>query len=99
MRRFTRSRLRRFPASLCVALVTAALVFGHEAGAERPGRRGEDKPALEWVEELKSPTQGTRTRATIALAKLEPTPPEVVAGVAALLEQDRRLEIERRQSS
>jgi len=99
MRRFTRSRLRRFPASLCVALATAALVFGHEAGAERPGSRGEDKPALEWVEELKSPTQGTRTRATIVLAKLEPTPPEVVAGVAALLEQGRRLEIERRQSS
>jgi HEAT repeat protein len=88
MRRFIQSRFRCFPASLCVALVTAALAFTHDAEAERPGSRGDDKPALEWVEDLKSPTQGTRTRATIALAKLKPTPPEVVAGVAALLEQE-----------
>ena len=91
MRRSTRSRLRRFPASPCVALVTAALVFGHEAGAERPGSRGEDKPALEWVEDLKSPSQGTRTRATVAA--------ELYRGGYRLVEKDRRLEIKRRQSS
>lgn len=88
MLRLTRSRLRRFPASLCLALATTALTVAHDAGAERPGGSGEDKPALEWVEDLKSPTPGSRTRATIALAKLKPTPPEVVAGVAALLEQE-----------
>jgi len=88
MRRFTRSRLRHFPASLCFALATTALAFAHAAGAERPGSGGEDKPAVDWVEDLKSPTQGTRTRATIELAKLKPTPPEAVAGVAALLEQE-----------
>jgi len=86
MLRLTRSRHRRFPVSL-LALATIALAFTHDAGAGRPGGRGEDKPALEWVEDLKSPTPGTRTRATIALAKLEPTPPEVAAAVAALLEQ------------
>ena len=88
MLRLTRSRLRRFPASLCLALAMTALTFARDAGAERAGGEGEDKPALEWVEDLKSPTPGTRTRATIALAKLKPTPPEVVAGVAALLEQE-----------
>jgi HEAT repeat protein len=88
MLRFTRSRLRRFPASFCLALATTALTSAHEAGSERPGGRGEDQPALEWVEDLKSPTPGTRTRATIALARLKPTPPEVVAGVAALLEHE-----------
>jgi hypothetical protein len=69
MPRFTRSRLRRFPASLCGALATTALAFANDAGAERPGGRGEDKPALEWVEDLKSPTQGTRTRATIVFER------------------------------
>jgi len=88
MLRFARSQQRRFAAGLCLALATAALTLARDAGAERPGRGSDDKPALEWVEDLKSPTQGTRTRATIALARLEPTPPEVVAGVAALLEQE-----------
>jgi hypothetical protein len=116
MRRFTQSRLRHFPASLCFALATTALAFAHAAGAERPGSRGEDKPALDWVEDLKSPTQGTRTtrrrtstergrewaeryrnhddldmRATVAA--------ELYRGGYRLVEKDRRLEIERRQSS
>ena len=91
MLRFTRTRLRRFPASLCLALATTALAFAHDAGAERPGGRGEDKPALEWVEDLKSPTQGTRTRATVAA--------ELYRGGYRLVEKDRRFEIKRRQSS
>ena len=52
MLRFNRSRHRRFPTSLCLALAATALTFAHDAGAKRPS---EDKPALEWVEDLKSP--------------------------------------------
>ncbi len=88
MLRFTRSRRLLLPASLYLVLATAGLTFAHQAGAQRSSDGGDDKPAMEWVADLKSPTPGTRTRATIALAKLEPTPPEVVAGVAALLEQE-----------
>jgi HEAT repeat protein len=46
------------------------------------------KEPLEWVEDLKSPTQGTRTRATVALAKLKPTRPEVAIATADLLEEE-----------
>jgi HEAT repeat protein len=88
MLRLTRSRLRRLPAGLCLALAAAALTSADDARAQRPGGKGGDKPALEWVEDLESPTQGTRTRATIALAKLEPAPPELVARVATLLDHE-----------
>jgi len=88
MRHFERSRLRCLRAYLCLALATTVFAFTHGASAERAVGRGADKPVSEWVEDLKSPIQGTRTRATVALAKLDPTPPEVVAGVAALLEQE-----------
>lgn len=87
MARSTRSWPRRLPTSLCLVLAASALTFAGDTRAARPGG-AEDKPAAEWVEDLKSPTPGTRTRATIALAKLKPAPPEVVAGVAALLEEE-----------
>jgi HEAT repeat protein len=91
MLRFTRFRAQRWIAKLVLLLLTVGSTFvltvgstfAYEARAER--RAATEKPAMEWVEDLKSPIQGTRTRATIALAKQKPAPPQVVNGVAALL--------------
>ncbi len=67
------------------ALSSDGQPFAHDARAERRGASSAETPALEWVEDLSSETQGTRTRATIAIAKLKPAPQEVVTGVGALL--------------
>ncbi len=85
MLRFTRYPVRCFAARLGLVLVSTALTFAHDARAERRAASSAEKPALDWVDDLSSETQGTRTRATIAIAKLKPVPQEVVTGVAALL--------------
>ena len=85
---YHRSRLRLISTTLLVALATITLAFAqlHIAGAATD-KKAEKKP-LEWVADLKSPTQGTRTRATAALAKIKPTPPEVVTATADLLRDE-----------
>jgi HEAT repeat protein len=80
--------LRLWSTTLLFAFATIALSFVnfHMAGAATD-KNAEKKP-LEWVADLKSPTQGTRTRATVALAKIKPTPPEVVIATADLLKDE-----------
>ncbi len=80
--------LRLLSTTLLFAFATIALAFVnfHMAGAATD-KNAEKKP-LEWVADLKSPTQGTRTRATVALAKIKPTPPEVVIATADLLKEE-----------
>lgn len=73
---------RRSPRLRLVAVWTLMLVLGIPAAA---ADRAAQKPAAAWVADLASPTQGTRTRATVALSKLRPMPPEAVSGVAALV--------------
>ena len=74
-------------ASLLVILVTNTILFVKPQIAGAATDINAKKP-LEWVADLKSPTQGTRTRATVALAKIKPTPPEVVLATADLLKDE-----------
>ena len=87
MPRLSRSTLRRLLTSLLLALAAITLAVVHSPVAAAADKKAEKKP-LEWVADLKSPTQGTRTRATIALAKLKPTPPEVAIATADLLKDE-----------
>jgi HEAT repeat protein len=83
--RSVRADLARAGAILALGLsVVGALPTPGLAGRPTP-RPVPERPAAEWVADLASPTQGTRTRATIALGKLDRVPPEVVDGIAALL--------------
>lgn len=88
MSRLCRSTLLRLPTSLLLALVAITLAFVHSPVAVAAADKTAEKKPLEWVADLKSPTQGTRTRATVALAKLKPTPPEVVIATANLLKDE-----------
>ncbi len=76
-------RLRR--STLLFALAAGILAFVHGPVVAVAAVENAEKDALQWVADLKSPIQGTRTRATIALAKLKPTPPEVAIATADLL--------------
>ena len=88
MPRLCRSTLRRLPTSLLLALAAITLAFVHSPVAVAATDKNAEKKPLEWVADLKSPTQGTRTRATVALAKLKPTPPEVAIATADLLKDE-----------
>ena len=71
---------------LALITITLSLVHSHMAGAATD--KNTEKRPLEWVADLKSPTQGTRNRATVALAKIKHTPPEVVMATADLLKEE-----------
>ena len=75
-------------ASLLLLVVTISMALLHLQIARASTNKNAEKEPLEWVADLKSPNQGTRTRATIALAKIKPTPPEVVLATADLLKDD-----------
>jgi HEAT repeat protein len=88
MTRLCRSILLQLPASLLLALAAITLAFVYSPVDVTAADKTADKKPLEWVTDLKSPTQGTRTRATDALAKLKPTPPEVAIATADLLKDE-----------
>ena len=83
-----RPRLHLILASLLSAAVMTSMVFSHSQIARASADKNDDKEPLEWVADLKSSNQGTRTRATVALAKIKPTPPEVVLATADLLQDE-----------
>lgn len=84
---YRRSTLCLILVSLLLLLASITLAFVHTQIAGASTDENSKKP-LEWVADLKSPTQGTRTRATVALAKIKPTPPEVVLATADLLKDE-----------
>ena len=75
-------------ASLLFLVVTISMVSVHAQRARAASDKKDEKQPMEWVADLKSPDQGTRTRATVALAKIKPTPPEVVMATADLLKDE-----------
>lgn len=82
------SRFNVFSTSLLFILVPIALILLYSPVVASATEKRTEKKSLEWVEDLKSPTQGTRTRATVALAKLKPTPLQVVLATADLLKDE-----------
>jgi len=88
MPRLCRSTLLRLPTSLLLALAAITLAFIHSQLAVAVADNNAEKNPLVWVADLKSPIQGTRNRATSALAKLKPTPPEVAIATADLLKDE-----------
>lgn len=88
MPRSYRPILLQLPASLMFALTAITLAFLHSPVAVFAEDKTAERKPLEWVTDLKSPTQGARTRATIALSKLKPTPPEVAIATADLLKNE-----------
>jgi HEAT repeat protein len=85
-----RRRGRDRAASAACALALLLLLAASPALGGRGGKRAQtdplaEKPAAAWIADLEAPAQGTRTRASIVLSKLDPLPPEVVPGVAAFL--------------
>ncbi len=85
---YHRSTLRLILTSLLLVLITISMAFVHPLKARAATDNKAKKNPLEWVADLKSPTQGTRTRATVALAKVKPMPPEVVLATADLLKDE-----------
>lgn len=85
---YHRSAIHLWSTSLLVVLVTITLAFVHTHMARASTDKNAEKNPLDWVADLKSPIQGRRTRATIALAKIKPTPPEVVMATADLLNDE-----------
>ena len=74
--------MRRTSAWMMIAACWLALALVGSAGAAT----GEAGSPAEWVEQLRSPVQGDRTRATAKLSRLEDPAPEVIDAVAALLD-------------
>ena len=85
---FHRPASRLILASLLSLLIAASMALLNSQKARAVMDKEVEKEPLEWAADLKSPAQGTRTRATVALAKIKPMPPEVVMATADLLKDE-----------